>query len=88
MNLVNLMRMFIAALLSAYELLFIARAILSWFPMVNLGGIMEFLYTVTEPVLAPIRSVLWKIPFLQGLPIDFSVLVAFIIIDVIRNIIF
>lgn len=88
MGLINLMRMFIAALLSAYELLFIARAILSWFPMANLGGVMSFLYTVTEPVLAPIRSVLWRIPFLRELPIDFSVLVAFIIIDIIRNIIF
>lgn len=88
MGLINLMRMFIGTLLRVYELLFIVRAILSWFPMMNLGGIMEFLYTVTEPILAPIRSVLRKIPFLQGLPIDFSVLVAFILIDVIRTMIF
>lgn len=88
MGLINLMRMFIGTLLRVYELLFIVRAILSWFPMMNLGGIMEFLYTVTEPILAPIRSVLQKIPFLQGLPIDFSVLVAFILIDVIRTMIF
>ena len=58
MKLVNLLRMFIDAVLRAYEFLFIARAILSWFPTLNLGGIMEFLYNVTEPILAPIRSVL------------------------------
>lgn len=80
--------MFIGTLLRVYELLFIVRAILSWFPMMNMGGIMEFLYAVTEPILAPIRSVLQKIPFLQGIPLDFSVLVAFLLIDVIRNIIF
>ena len=88
MGLINLMRMFIAAVLRVYELLFIARAILSWFPMMELGGIMDFLYSVTEPILAPIRKVLQQIPFLQGMPIDFSVLVAFLLIDVIRRIIF
>lgn len=88
MKVINILRMFIDALLRAYEFLFIARAILSWFPMLNLGGIGEFLYNVTEPILAPIRAVLRKIPFLDGLPIDFSVLVAFILIDVIRGMIF
>ncbi|MBQ9986240.1 MAG: YggT family protein [Oscillospiraceae bacterium] len=88
MDLVNLLRIFVDAVLRAYEFLFIARAILSWFPTLNLGGIMDFLYNVTEPILAPIRSVLRKIPFLAGLPIDFSVLVAYLLIDVIRSIIF
>jgi len=80
--------MFIGALLRAYELLFIVRAILSWFPMASLGGISEFLYNVTEPILAPIRAVLWKIPFLRELPLDFSILVAFILIDLIRTVIY
>ena len=80
-------RTFIIVLLRTYELLFIVRAILSWFPMMELGGIMDVIYSVTEPVLAPIRSVLYKIPFLQGLPLDFSVIVAFIFIDVIRALI-
>lgn len=87
MGLINMIRGFFGALLRVYELLFIARALLSWFPGANTGGIGEFLYSVTEPLLAPIRQVLWKIPFLQGIPIDFSVLVAYILIDVIRSII-
>ncbi len=80
----DFIRTFIIVLLRTYELLFIVRAILSWFPMMELGGIMNVIYSVTEPVLAPIRSVLYKIPFLQGFPLDFSVIVAFIFIDVIR----
>ncbi len=84
---VDFIRTFIVILLRTYELLFIVRAILSWFPTVELGGIMDFLYSVTEPVLAPIRSVLHNIPFLQNLPLDFSVLVAFLLIDVIRTLI-
>ena len=88
MGLINLMQMFVGTVLRVYELLFIVRAILSWFPTMNLGGIMEFLYAVTEPILAPIRKVLQQIPFLQGLPIDFSVLVAFLLIDILRGMFF
>ncbi len=87
MGLINIIRGFLGAFLRVYELLFIVRALLSWFPGANTGGIGEFLYAVTEPILAPIREILWKIPFLQGIPIDFSVLVAYILIDVIRSII-
>lgn len=87
MGLLYIIRGVLGALLRVYELLFIVRALLSWFPGANTGGIGEFLYAVTEPILAPIRQVLWKIPFLQGIPIDFSVLVAYILIDVIRSII-
>ena len=79
---------FVSSLLRIYELLLIARAILSWFPMVQGNAIDAFLYNVTEPVLAPIRNVIWKIPFLANMPIDFSILVAFLLIDVLRTIIF
>lgn len=85
--LINLLRTFVSTLLRAYELLFIVRAIISWFPMMQTGAVMNFLYSVTEPILAPIRNVLQKIPFLQGLPLDFSVLVAFLLIDILRTII-
>ncbi|MBQ2840918.1 MAG: YggT family protein [Oscillospiraceae bacterium] len=85
---INLLRTFMVTLLRAYELLFIVRAILSWFPMLQSGALINFLYSVTEPILAPIRNVLQKIPFLQGIPLDFSVLVAFLLIDILRTIIF
>ena len=84
--LILLLRRFMLTLLRVYELLFIARAILSWFPMMSMGGISDFLYTMTEPIVAPIRNVLWKIPFLQGLPIDLSFLVVFLLIEVLYNI--
>lgn len=74
-------------ILRVYELLLIARAILSWFPMLG-GVVMDMLYSVTEPVLSPIRNLLWKIPALQSFPIDLSVLVAFLVIDVIRTVVF
>jgi len=45
-----------------------------------LNAVDEFLVDVTEPILAPVRQVLPK-----GLPIDFSPLVAIIVIDLIAR---
>ncbi len=87
MIIINILRRFILTLLRIYELLFVIRAIMSWFPMAQGGGFSYFLHTVTEPVIAPIRAVLHKIPALASFPIDFSVLVAFLLIDVLRTVI-
>lgn len=62
----------IIQLLNAITLVFVARAILSWFPIgydSPVRPVSDFLHRVTEPVLAPIRSVL---PPLGG--IDLSIL--------------
>ena len=74
-------------LFRVYEFLFIARAILSWFPMAQGNPISEMLHGVTEPVLAPIRNFLFKIPGLSSMPFDFSILVAYLLIDVLRIIV-
>ncbi|MBQ5777466.1 MAG: YggT family protein [Oscillospiraceae bacterium] len=87
MIIINIIRRFILSLLRVYEILFVIRAIMSWFPMAQGGGFSYLLYSLTEPVIAPIRALLHKIPALASLPIDFSVLVAFLLIDVLRTII-
>jgi YggT family protein len=73
----------ICQLLSVYVIVLIARAILSWFPISPgsaLTPIVRFLYTVTEPLLAPLRRV---IPALGGF--DLSFIVLFIIIQVVQS---
>ncbi|MBM7624947.1 YggT family protein [Sporohalobacter salinus] len=71
-----------------YTWILIARVISSWVspPMhnSNVRKIMEFIYEVTEPVLAPIRRMLPT----GNMGIDLSPLIAFIAIDIIhRNLI-
>ena len=87
MFIISLLARFVITLLRVYELLFVVRAIMSWFPMAQGGGFSYFLYSVTEPVLAPIRNVLHRIPALANIPIDFSVLVAFLLIDILRTLV-
>jgi YggT family protein len=75
----------ILIVLDLYVWLLIASAILSWliaFNVVNtrnqlVAGVAEFLYRITEPVLAPIRSVM---PNLGGLDISPIILILIIIL--------
>ena len=67
--------------LSAYQLILLARVLMSWLPNLDPNNpIARFLYQVTEPVLAPIRSAL---PPLGG--IDLSPLVVFLGISVLMQ---
>ena len=61
----------------------IARALLSWFPNINPANpAVEFLMTITEPILAPIRSVMPRMGF-----IDLTPLIAIILLQVVRSIV-
>jgi YggT family protein len=68
-----------------YTWILIARVISSWVqpPRNNqtMRKILRFVYEATEPVLAPIRRMLPT----GGLGIDFSPIVAFIAINIIRS---
>ena len=72
----------ICSLLSLYLLALVARAILSWFPLSPgsaIAPVASFLFTITEPVLAPLRRV---IPPLGGF--DLSFIILFILIQVVQ----
>lgn len=56
-----------------------ARVIFSWFKSLNSGGLYNFLYAATEPVLTIVRRIL---PIKSG--IDFSPIIAFLGIDLLR----
>lgn len=72
---------FIRILCDVLILALIIRAVLSWFPIANRGNaIVAIVFQVTEPVLAPIRR------FLPTMGcIDFSPLVAFFVLQLIRS---
>lgn len=62
----------ICRLLDIYVIVIIARIILSWFPM-QPGGLgaqlFSFVYSITEPVLGPVRRMLPSIGMLDISPI-------------------
>ena len=65
----------------ALQLLMFARAILSWMPMDEDNAVENFLYSVTEPVIMPVRSVIEHFGWFEGLPIDMSFFITFILLS-------
>jgi YggT family protein len=72
---------FINVLAQALSLAILIRVLLSWVPMRLPWGLGEFVWGITEPILAPIRRAL---PFMGGM--DFSPVVALIAIQVFESI--
>lgn len=75
-----------------YLLLFIqyavlARALISWLPVSRDNSFVRLLYQITEPILAPIRHFIERSSKGRSMMIDFSSLIAYILIGIIRNLI-
>ena len=60
--------------------LLVIRIILSWFAVNPYNEIVQVLYRITEPILAPFR----RLPLQLGM-IDFSPIIAFIVLVFLRN---
>ena len=73
---------FVRLLITVVWFLLIARVVLSWTNPMGGGGVVAFIYQVTEPILAPIRRVL---PPTSG--IDWSPLVAMLLLGVVLRIV-
>ncbi len=73
---------FVNVLAQALTLAIFVRVLLSWVPMKLPWGLGEFVWSVTEPILAPIRRAL---PFMGG--IDFSPIIAFFLIQFLASLV-
>ena len=70
------------ALLGAYSLVLLGKAIVSWFPVNTHNPIVRFLDSLTEPVLTPVRK---NVPPVAGM--DLSVVLVLVVISILRNMI-
>ena len=66
-----------------FVLMFI-RAIFSWFPTESPGKLQLIIYHMTEPVIAPVRKFLWRMGWFQGLPIDMSFMVTYLLLGLLQ----
>ena len=65
----------------------VIRVLLSWVPIPKNNVLVTLLYQVTEPILAPIRAIIEKSPIGRNMYVDFSPLIAFILLDLVRSIV-
>jgi YggT family protein len=76
----------ISLILSVFQLILLARVLLSWFPDImhspnpTVRQIVQLIYDITEPVLRPIRNALPQTGMM-----DFSPLIVFLIIAVLQR---
>lgn len=66
------------------SILIVARSLLSWIPFKGSNKLTTFLVTMTEPVLSPIRRLLSKFEFAREMPVDFSPILAIILLYVLN----
>lgn len=71
-------------ILMVWYLLFIVSAVLSWLPNID-NAFTDFVFSVTEPVLAPIRDLFDRLGVSSALPIDLSFLVVMILLSIVLN---
>lgn len=77
------MQILLGKLINLYELILLVRIIMTWIPHNPYHPVAQFLYNITDPVLAPVRRLL---PPIRG--IDFSPIIVFIGLGFIKKILF
>ncbi|MFY9380557.1 MAG: YggT family protein [Acutalibacteraceae bacterium] len=67
------------------QILMFLRAAFSWIMPDDDNMFSEFIYTATEPIIAPVRGFLERFDFVRGLPFDISFFVTFMILVILQN---
>ena len=86
MNALLIVRYVALRLIEIFELILLADVIASWVIRDPFNKVRRILDSIVEPVLAPIRALLFKFAFFRNCPIDFSTLIAFLLCGVIVEI--
>lgn len=64
----------LSILLYGLDLLLLVRAICSWVPNFRDSMVYNLSFTVTEPLLKPLRKLMWKMDWARRCPFDLSFL--------------
>lgn len=74
----------VSLLIDGISLIMLVRAIFSWFPTENESKLQRIAFFMTEPVIAPVRKFLWRMGWFQGLPIDMSFMVTYLLLTLVQ----
>ena len=78
---------FLHTLISFLEFLLIARCVLSLIHDFQHSKVGDFIYTMTDPMVLPFQVLLDRFEFLRTMPIDFSPLFAYMVLQTLQNLI-
>lgn len=74
-------------LVDLLELAIFITVIISWLPVKKDNRFIKLLYQITEPIMSPIRSLLQKSEFTKNLMMDFSPIVALLLLELFKGIV-
>lgn len=77
----------LSLLLRIIDSLILIRVLLSFFPTLQSSKISYFIYQMTEPIMAPCRAILDRLGLGMGM-IDFSPILAFLLLNLMQSLIF
>ena len=75
---------FVYLLLTVLEFFMLFRAIMSWMPIDEDSKLFAFIYTVTEPIITPVRAILEKIPGMASFPLDLSFFATVMLLSIVQ----
>lgn len=68
------------------NLIILIRVVLSWLPVDRNSGFAGIIYGLTEPLVAPIRNILYRSPLGgPGMRLDISAIIVVFLIDIIKS---
>ena len=74
-------------LLRIVDSLILVRVLLSFFPTLHYSKITNFIYQMTEPILAPCRAILDRLGLGMGM-MDFSPILAILLLNLLQNLVY
>lgn len=86
LNILFVLRFTVRLFLDVLQFMMLARAIFSWFPNLSESSLGEFLFTVTEWIITPVRALFEKFGWGMNMMIDLPFFVTFILLSVLRSV--
>lgn len=86
LNLLAVLRYTVGLFLEVLQFMMLARAIFSWFPNLSESAFGDFLFTVTEWVITPVRVAFDKFGIGMNMMIDIPFFVTFILLSVLASV--
>ena len=74
-----------STLIVAIQLAMFVRAILSWFPSLGDSSFGDLVYTLTEPIIAPVRALCDRFGWFRNIPIDIPFMITYLLLFMVQG---
>ncbi len=81
----SLVRSLALLLIQVLQALMLVMALMSWVPQLRQSRLYYTVSSLVEPVIAPFRRLLWKIPGMDRFPLDLSFLAAWLVLSLLES---